>query len=82
MLLTIYIFHNVETDRGGGLSKHLLKNAVGGALVLLHVVGALEDLAAEDALGRLHGGGVLDPDVAGQVDAGHHAQAVRAAGKA
>ena len=49
--------------------------------MLLHVVGALEGLAAELTVGWL-AGSVLDPDVSGQVDAGHDAAAVRAAGQA
>jgi hypothetical protein len=59
-------------------SETLLKDAVHGAQVFLHVVGVLEGLAAECAVGRLEEG-VLHPDVARQIDARHHAQALRAA---
>jgi hypothetical protein len=52
-----------------------------GPLVLLHVVGALEGLAAKEALSGLDGS-VLNPDVARQVDPGHDALTVRAAGQA
>ncbi len=49
-----------------------------GAQVFLHIVGVLEGLAAECAVGRLEEG-VLHPDVARKIDACHHAQALRAA---